>query len=143
MNLIDGKKVAADIRNELKEKVSKLKAEGKNIPGLVAIIVGDDPASHIYVSSKGKACEEIGMRTKTEKLPADPNNYDYSSLGFGFLLRAAGNTAIAKDVYAHIAADIRYDSLGEPDSNASANKVESVNFSSLSFGVRLGISYQF
>jgi hypothetical protein len=79
----------------------------------------------------------------TEKLPADPNNYDYSSLGFGFLLRAAGNTAIAKDVYAHIAADIRYDSLGEPDSNASANKVESVNFSSLSFGVRLGISYQF
>ncbi|MCZ7609403.1 MAG: hypothetical protein M5U17_04495 [Ignavibacterium sp.] len=79
----------------------------------------------------------------TEKLPADPNNYDYSSLGFGFLLRAAGNTAIAQDVYAHIAADIRYDSLGEPDSNASANKVESVNFSSLSFGVRLGISYQF
>jgi len=71
MNLIDGKKVAVDIRNELKEKVSKLKAEGKNIPGLVAIIVGDDPASHIYVSSKGKACEEIGMRTKTEKLPAD------------------------------------------------------------------------
>ncbi|HQF43260.1 MAG TPA: bifunctional methylenetetrahydrofolate dehydrogenase/methenyltetrahydrofolate cyclohydrolase FolD [Ignavibacteriaceae bacterium] len=71
MNLIDGKKVAADIRNELKEKISKLKAEEKNVPGLVAIIVGDDPASHIYVSSKGKACEEIGMRTKTEKLPAD------------------------------------------------------------------------
>ena len=71
MNLIDGNKVAADIRNELKEKISKLKAEEKNVPGLVAIIVGDDPASHIYVSSKGKACEEIGMRTKTEKLPAD------------------------------------------------------------------------
>lgn len=71
MILIDGKKVAADIRNELKEKISQLKADGKSIPGLVAIIVGDDPASHIYVSSKGKACEEIGMRTKTEKLPAD------------------------------------------------------------------------
>jgi methylenetetrahydrofolate dehydrogenase (NADP+)/methenyltetrahydrofolate cyclohydrolase len=71
MILIDGKKVAADIRNELKEKISRLKAEGKNVPGLVAIIVGDDPASHIYVSSKGKACEEIGMRTKTEKLNAD------------------------------------------------------------------------
>jgi methylenetetrahydrofolate dehydrogenase (NADP+)/methenyltetrahydrofolate cyclohydrolase len=71
MILIDGKKVAADIRNELKEKISKLKAEGKNIPGLVAIIVGDDPASQIYVASKGKACEEIGMRTKTEKLSAD------------------------------------------------------------------------
>lgn len=71
MILIDGKKVASDIRNELKEKISQLKSDGKNVPGLVAIIVGDDPASHIYVSSKGKACEEIGMRTKTEKLPAD------------------------------------------------------------------------
>jgi methylenetetrahydrofolate dehydrogenase (NADP+)/methenyltetrahydrofolate cyclohydrolase len=71
MILIDGKKVAADIRNELKEEISQLKADGKNVPGLVAIIVGDDPASHIYVTSKGKACEDIGMRTKTEKLPAD------------------------------------------------------------------------
>lgn len=71
MILIDGKKVAADIRKELKEKISQLKSDGKNIPGLVVIIVGDDPASHIYVSSKGKACEEIGMRTKTEKFPAD------------------------------------------------------------------------
>lgn len=71
MILIDGKRVAADIRSELKVKISQLKEEGKNVPGLVAIIVGDDPASQIYVSSKGKACEEIGMRTKTEKLSAD------------------------------------------------------------------------
>ena len=70
MILIDGKKIAADIRNELKEKISKLRAEGNKIPGLVAIIVGEDPASQIYVASKGKACEEIGMRTKTEKLSA-------------------------------------------------------------------------
>ncbi len=68
MVLIDGKKVAADIRNELKEKISKAKSEVKNIPGLVAILVGDDPASKIYVSRKGKACEEIGMRTQTEIL---------------------------------------------------------------------------
>jgi len=71
MILIDGKKVAADIRSELKDKISQFKAEGKNVPGLVAIIVGEDPASQIYVASKGKACEEIGMRTKTEKLSAD------------------------------------------------------------------------
>ncbi|MDP2362476.1 MAG: bifunctional methylenetetrahydrofolate dehydrogenase/methenyltetrahydrofolate cyclohydrolase FolD [Ignavibacteria bacterium] len=71
MILIDGKKVAADIRNELKEKISQFKAKGKDVPGLVAIIVGDDPASQIYVASKGKACEEIGMRSKTEKLNAD------------------------------------------------------------------------
>jgi methylenetetrahydrofolate dehydrogenase (NADP+)/methenyltetrahydrofolate cyclohydrolase len=71
MILIDGKKIAAEIRSELKDKISQLKTSGKNIPGLVAIIVGDDPASHIYVSSKGKACEEIGMRSKTEKLSAE------------------------------------------------------------------------
>ncbi|MCJ7555255.1 MAG: bifunctional methylenetetrahydrofolate dehydrogenase/methenyltetrahydrofolate cyclohydrolase FolD [Ignavibacteriaceae bacterium] len=70
MVLIDGKKVAADIRNELKEKISKAKSEVKNIPGLVAILVGDDPASKIYVSRKGKACEEIGMRTQTEIFPS-------------------------------------------------------------------------
>lgn len=71
MILIDGKKVAAEIRNELKENISQLITAGKNVPGLVAIIVGVDPASHIYVASKGKACEEIGMRTKTEKFNAD------------------------------------------------------------------------
>ena len=80
MILIDGKKVAADIRNELKEKISQLKAEGKNVPGLVAIIVGDDPASQIYVASKGKACEEIGMRTKTEKLSVDISEAELLSL---------------------------------------------------------------
>ncbi|MDY0081562.1 MAG: hypothetical protein RBR74_00135 [Ignavibacteriaceae bacterium] len=85
----------------------------------------------------------IRLSSITEKLPADPNNYNYSSFGFGFILRAAGNTAIAQDVYAHIGADIRYDALGKPDSNSTGNKVGNVNFSSLSFGVRLGISYQF
>ena len=69
MQLIDGKKIASDIRKELKEKIDKLRAEGRNVPGLVAIIVGDNPASQIYVASKSKACEEIGMRTKVEKFP--------------------------------------------------------------------------
>ncbi len=80
MILIDGKKVAADIRSELKTKISQLKTEGKNVPGLVAIIVGEDPASQIYVASKGKACEEIGMRTKTEKLNADISEAELVSL---------------------------------------------------------------
>ncbi|MCH9030202.1 MAG: bifunctional methylenetetrahydrofolate dehydrogenase/methenyltetrahydrofolate cyclohydrolase FolD [Bacteroidetes bacterium] len=70
MILIDGKKIAQDIRNELKMDIQKLKDEGKNVPGLVAILVGDDPASKIYVKSKGKACDEIGMRSKTEEIPA-------------------------------------------------------------------------
>ena len=70
MKLIDGKKTAQEIRNELKADIQKLKGEGRNVPGLVAILVGDDPASKIYVKSKGKACNEIGMRTKTEEIPS-------------------------------------------------------------------------
>jgi methylenetetrahydrofolate dehydrogenase (NADP+) / methenyltetrahydrofolate cyclohydrolase len=68
MILIDGKKIASEIKSELKEKIDELKKQGKNVPGLVTILVGNNPASEIYVSSKGKACEEIGMRTKSEKL---------------------------------------------------------------------------
>lgn len=70
MILIDGKKVSDQIRNELKEKISELIKSGKNLPGLVTILVGDNPASHIYVNNKVKACEEIGMRTNKEVLDA-------------------------------------------------------------------------
>ncbi len=70
MTIIDGKKIAAEIREELKKEIDKLKADGKNVPGLVAIIVGENPASEVYVKSKSKACEEIGMRSKIEKLSA-------------------------------------------------------------------------
>lgn len=85
----------------------------------------------------------IRLLSITEKLPADPNDYNYSSFGFGFILRGTGNTAISQDVYAHIGADIRYDVLGKPEKNSTGNKIGNVNFSSLSFGIRLGISYQF
>ncbi|MHB8852974.1 MAG: bifunctional methylenetetrahydrofolate dehydrogenase/methenyltetrahydrofolate cyclohydrolase FolD [Ignavibacteriaceae bacterium] len=71
MILIDGKKTASEIRNELKIEISRLVELGKNIPGLVAVLVGENPASEIYVRSKAKACEEIGMRSKVEKLGAN------------------------------------------------------------------------
>lgn len=70
MTIIDGKKVAADIREELKEKISKLKFEHNKIPGLVAIIVGSNPASQVYVRMKSKACDEIGIYSVVEKLPS-------------------------------------------------------------------------
>jgi len=69
MILIDGKKVAAEIRSELKIEVTKLKEAGKSTPGVVTILVGENPASRVYVSSKAKACEEIGFLSKIEKLP--------------------------------------------------------------------------
>lgn len=69
--LIDGKKVAAEIREELKKKIDELKLRTNKVPGLVAILVGDNPASLSYVSSKSKACQEIGMHSKVEKLPSN------------------------------------------------------------------------
>jgi len=69
MQIIDGKKTASDIREELKSEINSLIQYGKKVPGLVAILVGEDPASQIYVKSKGRACEEIGMLHKTEILP--------------------------------------------------------------------------
>ncbi len=67
MILIDGKATAQAIRNELKEKVQQLESSGK-VPGLVTIIVGDNPASQLYVNMKSKACIEIGMKSKIERL---------------------------------------------------------------------------
>ena len=66
MTIIDGKKVAQDIRAELKTDIDKLKENGRGVPGLVAILVGEDPASQIYVRNKAKACDEVGIKTKTE-----------------------------------------------------------------------------
>ncbi|NWF89453.1 MAG: bifunctional methylenetetrahydrofolate dehydrogenase/methenyltetrahydrofolate cyclohydrolase FolD [Ignavibacteriaceae bacterium] len=71
MIIIDGKKAASEIRIELKSEIDNLKLQGKSVPGLVAILVGNNPASESYVRGKSKACEEIGMRGKIEKLPSD------------------------------------------------------------------------
>ncbi|MCU7489886.1 MAG: bifunctional methylenetetrahydrofolate dehydrogenase/methenyltetrahydrofolate cyclohydrolase FolD [Ignavibacteria bacterium] len=68
MNLIDGKKVASEIKEELKKDVSRLKEEGRRVPGLVTILVGDSPASQSYVKSKVKSSGEVGMVSKLEKL---------------------------------------------------------------------------
>lgn len=71
MIIIDGKKIAQEIRAELKTEIDKLKSAGKDVPGLVAVLVGDNPASESYVRGKAKACEEIGMRAVTERHPSD------------------------------------------------------------------------
>ena len=68
MTIIDGKKVAADIRAELKIKIDQLKTEEKALPGLVTILVGEDPASKVYVRMKHKACDEVGINSKAEVL---------------------------------------------------------------------------
>lgn len=74
--IIDGKKTSAEIKEELKKKVRLLKDESRQIPGLVTILVGDNPASQSYVNSKSKSCIEVGMLSKVEKLPANTGEAD-------------------------------------------------------------------
>jgi len=68
--IIDGKQVAADMRAELKDEVAKLKEQGI-VPGLGVILVGEDPASQSYVTAKERACENIGIYSDDNRLPAE------------------------------------------------------------------------
>ncbi len=71
MELIDGKKISALIKDEIKAEIEKLKNSGKGVPGLVTILVGENPSSAIYVNNKIKACAEIGIYSKAERHNAD------------------------------------------------------------------------
>jgi len=66
---IDGKRVAAAVRGEVRERVARLTARGI-VPGLATVLVGDDPASRLYVGNKERACEEVGMRSFGHRLDA-------------------------------------------------------------------------
>ncbi|MCX6258040.1 MAG: bifunctional 5,10-methylene-tetrahydrofolate dehydrogenase/5,10-methylene-tetrahydrofolate cyclohydrolase [Bacteroidia bacterium] len=71
MQIIDGKLIAEEIKNELATEVKRLKEQNLKIPYLVAIIVGNDPASETYVAGKVKACEQIGFRSTEIRLSED------------------------------------------------------------------------
>jgi len=77
--IIDGKQVAADIRAELKAEVATLKAKGI-VPGLGVILVGDDPASNSYVTAKERTCEELGIYSDDNRLPADTSQDELMAL---------------------------------------------------------------
>jgi len=73
--LISGNDVSASIYNELKERIASLRSNGV-VPGLAVVLVGEDPASQVYVRMKGKKCEELGMHSVTMVLPADTSEAD-------------------------------------------------------------------
>lgn len=77
--LMDGKALSEKRMAELKLRVDALKAAGKPV-GLAVILVGDDPASQVYVRNKGKACEELGIESETIRLPADTAQADLEAL---------------------------------------------------------------
>ena len=69
--VIDGKAIAKEIRQEIKDEVARFVSERGFAPGLAVVLVGNDPASETYVKSKAKGCKEIGMYSEVHKLPAE------------------------------------------------------------------------
>jgi methylenetetrahydrofolate dehydrogenase (NADP+) / methenyltetrahydrofolate cyclohydrolase len=72
-NIIDGKAIAKQVRNSVAKRVSQRVEQGLRAPGLAVVLVGQDPASQVYVGSKRKACEEVGFVSKSYDLPGDTN----------------------------------------------------------------------
>ncbi|MFQ5735655.1 MAG: bifunctional methylenetetrahydrofolate dehydrogenase/methenyltetrahydrofolate cyclohydrolase FolD [Thermodesulfobacteriota bacterium] len=68
-SIIDGKKTAAEVRAGLKEEIARLKEAHGLVPGLTVVLVGDNPASQVYVRNKGRASEEVGIRSTQHLLP--------------------------------------------------------------------------
>jgi methylenetetrahydrofolate dehydrogenase (NADP+) / methenyltetrahydrofolate cyclohydrolase len=69
--ILDGKALAATIKGEVAAGVAELKAHKQVVPGLTVVLVGDDPASHVYVRNKQNSCKAAGMNGHVERLPAD------------------------------------------------------------------------
>ena len=79
MIIIDGKKVSAQVKEQVANETKELKAKGIT-PGLAVILVGDDPASRVYVNNKKKACELVGFKSVEYALPASTTQEELLSL---------------------------------------------------------------
>lgn len=78
--LLNGKAIADSILNQIRQNVDARQASGHRAPCLAVILVGDDPASHVYVRNKEKGCETAGFRSISHKLPADTSEADVLAL---------------------------------------------------------------
>lgn len=78
--LIDGKAIAAQVKSEVKQAVSERVGKGKRPPGLAVILVGENPASEVYVRNKRKACEEAGLLSRSYDLPASTSQEELLTL---------------------------------------------------------------
>ena len=79
MVVIDGKAVSRSVRERVKQETAELKAKGIT-PGLAVIVVGDDPASAVYVRNKEKACDEVGFYSEKYALPASTTQKELNDL---------------------------------------------------------------
>ena len=78
--LIDGKAIAAEVRKSIKVRIDDRRKNGLRIPGLAVVLVGQDPASEIYVRNKRKACDEAGVVSRSYDLPATTSEQDLLAL---------------------------------------------------------------
>ena len=78
--IIDGKAIAREVRNQVKEEVEAIQEKWDLVPGLGVVLVGNDPSSHIYVRNKEKACKEVGIRSKEYLLPESVSQQELVSL---------------------------------------------------------------
>ncbi len=78
--IIDGKKIAEDLKNEIAKQVELRVSSGKRRPGLAVILVGDDPASQVYVRNKTNACEKIGFKSEAVVLPSSTQQEELEKL---------------------------------------------------------------
>lgn len=78
--IIDGKAVAREIQKQIKEEIDGLKRRWGMVLGLGVVLVGDDPASHLYVRNKEKACKEVGIRSQEHLLPASVSEKELLSV---------------------------------------------------------------
>ncbi len=78
--LIDGKAIAASLRQQIAQRVAERRQQGLRAPGLAVILVGSDPASQVYVAHKRKDCEEVGFLSQAYDLPATTSQADLTAL---------------------------------------------------------------
>jgi methylenetetrahydrofolate dehydrogenase (NADP+)/methenyltetrahydrofolate cyclohydrolase len=79
-NIIDGKRIAAELRQQLTQQVTQRTAQGLRPPGLAVILVGQNPASQVYVRNKRNACAEVGILSKAFDLPAETSETELLDL---------------------------------------------------------------
>ncbi|MDA8485907.1 bifunctional methylenetetrahydrofolate dehydrogenase/methenyltetrahydrofolate cyclohydrolase FolD [Pseudomonas resinovorans] len=78
--LIDGKTIAARLRQQIAQRVAERRQQGLRVPGLAVILVGSDPASQVYVAHKRKDCEEVGFLSQAHDLPASTSQAELLAL---------------------------------------------------------------
>lgn len=78
--ILDGKTIAAEIRGDIKGRVKAILAAGGRPPGLAVILVGENPASQVYVRNKGRACDEVGFHSEVHALPASTSRSELLDL---------------------------------------------------------------